>query len=204
MPTERTVFVVDDDHDIRESLKWLVESIGLSSRTFECAEDFLACTGSPEPSCLLLDVRMPGMGGLRLLQQLQVEGRRLPVIVLTGHGDIPMAVQALKAGAFDFIEKPGMPQQILERVQDALHMEQEMRVRDQRRVTFSHLFKRLTEREQAILQRIVEGQSNKKIGIQLGISERTVEKHRESILKKMQTRTVAQVIRDFTLYGAGT
>lgn len=204
MPADRTVFVVDDDCDIRESMKWLVESVGLHSHAFESAEEFLAYSGAPEPSCLLLDVRMPGMGGIRLLQQLQREGRHLPVIMLTAHGDIPMAVQALKAGAFDFIEKPGMPELILERVQNALRMGEEMRARDMDRTTFNTLFSRLTEREQAILQRVVEGQSNKQIGVGLGISERTVEKHRESIRRKMQTRSFAQVIRDFALYRAGS
>jgi two-component system response regulator FixJ len=200
MSAERTVFVVDDDRDIRESMQWLVESVGLSSRTFESAEDFLAYSSDRKPSCLLLDVRMPGMGGLSLLQQLQVEGRQLPVIVLTAHGDIPMAVQALKAGAFDFIEKPGTPQQILERVQDALRMDEEMQVREVRKVNFTRLFDRLSGREQGIMQRIADGQTNKKIGIDLGISERTVEKHRESLLKKMQMGTVAELIRDFALY----
>jgi FixJ family two-component response regulator len=200
MAAERTVFVVDDDRDIRESMKWLIESVGLASQTFESAEDFLAQCAVDKPSCLLLDVRMPGMGGLRLLQQLQLDGRNLPVIMLTAHGDIPMAVQALKAGAFDFIEKPGLPHQILQRIQDALQLDEEKHAQDLPRITFNCLFKRLTEREQTILGRIVEGESNKKIAIDLGISERTVEKHRESILRKMRVRTVAQVIRDFTLY----
>jgi len=203
VPSERTVFVVDDDRDIRDSMKWLVESIGLHSRTFDSAEAFLRHAGAQDGCCLLLDVRMPGMGGLRLLQQLQSEGRALPVIMLTAHGDIPMAVQALKAGAFDFIEKPGLSDQILERVRDALRIDEEMRSRELGKVTFNQLFALLTEREQGILQRIVEGQSNKRIGVDLGISERTVEKHRESILKKMQTRSFAQVIRDFALYRSG-
>ena len=197
---ERTVFVVDDDRDVRESVSWLVESIGLRSRAFESAEDFLANRRDEEGCCVLLDVRMPGMGGLRLLQQLQVEGRGLPVIVLTAHGDIPMAVQALKAGAFDFIEKPGMPEHILDRIRDALRLEEETRNREFQRLKFNRLFEQLTEREQVILGRVVDGQSNKAIGKVLGISERTVEKHRESILKKMGSRSFAQIIRDFALY----
>lgn len=200
MRAERTVLIVDDDRDIRESITWLVESIGLRCRAFENAEDYLAHGRDHDAGCLLLDVRMPGMGGLRLLQQLQGEGRQTPVILLTAHGDIPMAVQALKAGAFDFIEKPGKPEQILDRVQDALRADEDIRTRELERATFIQLFSYLTEREQAILQRIVEGQSNKRIGTGLGISERTVEKHRESILKKMQTRSFAQVIRDFAVY----
>ncbi|MGY6213991.1 response regulator transcription factor [Methylolobus aquaticus] len=197
------VVVVDDDRDIRESMQWLVESIGLRSRAFKSAEDFLAHPDVSEASCLLLDVRMPGMGGLSLLRQLQVERRHLPVIMLTAHGDIPMAVQAVKSGAFDFIEKPGLPEQILERVRDALRVSEEIRVRDVAKTTFNTLFNQLTEREQGILVRVVQGQSNKKIGTDLAISERTVEKHRESILKKMHTRSFAQVIRDFSLYRSG-
>jgi RNA polymerase sigma factor (sigma-70 family) len=200
---EGTVVVVDDDRDIRESMQWLVESIGLRSRTFKCAEDFLAHPDASEASCLLLDVRMPGMGGLSLLRQLQLERRDLPVIMLTAHGDIPMAVQAVKSGAFDFIEKPGVPEQILQRVRDALRASEEARVRDVAKTTFNQLFSQLTEREQGILERVVQGQSNKRIGTDLAISERTVEKHRESILKKMQTRSFAQVIRDFSLYRSG-
>jgi FixJ family two-component response regulator len=202
--SEGTVVVVDDDRDIRDSMQWLVESIGLRSRTFKSAEDFLAHPEGTEASCLLLDVRMPGMGGLNLLRQLQVERRHLPVIMLTAHGDIPMAVQAVKSGAFDFIEKPGLPEQILERVRDALRVGEETRVRDMAKVTFNQLFIQLTEREQEILKRVVQGQSNKRIGIDLAISERTVEKHRESVLKKMQTRSFAQVIRDFSLYRASS
>ncbi|WP_162560016.1 response regulator transcription factor [Methylotetracoccus oryzae] len=203
MQCEGTVVVVDDDRDIRESMQWLVESIGLRSRAFKSAEDFLAHPDASEASCLLLDVRMPGMGGLSLLRQLQVERRHLPVIMLTAHGDIPMAVQAVKSGAFDFIEKPGLPEQILERVRDALRASEETRVRDVAKTTFNKLFNQLTEREQGILVRVVQGQSNKKIGTDLAISERTVEKHRESILKKMHTRSFAQVIRDFSLYRSG-
>ncbi|RYU62921.1 response regulator transcription factor [Methylolobus aquaticus] len=203
MECEGTVVVVDDDRDIRESMQWLVESIGLRSRAFKSAEDFLAHPDASEASCLLLDVRMPGMGGLSLLRQLQVERRHLPVIMLTAHGDIPMAVQAVKSGAFDFIEKPGLPEQILERVRDALRASEEIRVRDVAKTTFNKLFNQLTEREQGILVRVVQGQSNKKIGTDLAISERTVEKHRESILKKMHTRSFAQVIRDFSLYRSG-
>jgi RNA polymerase sigma factor (sigma-70 family) len=201
--SERTIVVVDDDRDIRESLQWLVESIGLRSRTFKSAEDFLAHPDASEASCLLLDVRMPGMGGLSLLRQLQAERRNLPVIMLTAHGDIPMAVQAVKSGAFDFIEKPGLPEQILERVRDALRACEETRVRDVAQMTFNQLFSQLTEREQGILERVVQGLSNKRIGTELAISERTVEKHRESILKKMQSRSFAQVIRDFSLYRSG-
>ena len=203
MQCEGTVVVVDDDRDIRESMQWLVESIGLRSRAFKSAEDFLAHPDASEASCLLLDVRMPGMGGLSLLRQLQVERRHLPVIMLTAHGDIPMAVQAVKSGAFDFIEKPGLPEQILERVRDALRASEETRVRDVAKTTFNKLFNQLTEREQGILVRVVQGQSNKRIGTDLAISERTVEKHRESILKKMHTRSFAQVIRDFSLYRSG-
>lgn len=195
MNLDPTVFVVDDDLDMRNSLKWLIESIGLPVEAFVSAEAFLETYHPARPGCLVLDVRMPGMGGLRLLEQLTEAGAGLPVILLTGHGEVSMAVQALKSGAFDFIEKPAAHQRILDRVQDALAADREQRARAVERAAFRERFAQLTQREREVLHRLVDGESNKTIAHGLDISERTVEKHRERLMSKMEVRTVAHLIR---------
>lgn len=200
MPDSSTVFVVDDDRDMRRSLQWLIESAGLSVEVFESAEQFLQRTEQSEPGCLLLDLRMPGIGGLRLLECLQQGGSRAPVIVLTGHGDVAVAVKALKLGAFDFIEKPAPHQLILDRIQDALAANQTRRAREQKRASFERLLAQLSQREHDVLNRLIEGTYNKAIALELGISERTVEKHRESIMHKMGTRSLAELIRTVTIF----
>lgn len=187
--------MVDDDLDMRNSLKWLVESIGLPVETFPSAEEFLAADRSGWPGCLLLDVRMPGMGGLRLLEHLHKGGTGLPVIVFTGHGEVSMAVKALKTGAFDFIEKPATHQLILDRVQDALATDRRNRTRASEAAAFRELLAQLTQREREVLDRLVDGEITRDIAQSMDISERTVEKHRERLMHKMQTRTLAQLIR---------
>jgi two-component system response regulator FixJ len=201
MSTDRsTVFVVDDDQDMRNSLKWLLESVNLPVETYASAEQFLVGYTADRPGCLLLDVRMPGMGGIRLLEYLRKSRMRLPVIVLTGHGDVPMAVQALKLGAFDFIEKPATHQRILERTQDALATDRERRARDTDTAAFGRLLAQLSQREREVLDLLVEGESNKAISTELGISERTVEKHRENVMQKMEVKSLARLIRMVVLY----
>jgi two-component system response regulator FixJ len=200
VPTRATVFVVDDDSDMRQSLKWLIESVGLPVQAFDSAEQFLEGYQPARPGCLLLDVRMPGMGGMRLLEHLQKAGIDLPTIVFTGHGDVPMAVQALKAGAFDFVEKPATHQQILDRVQDALAAERDRRARQSRRHAWETALTHLSQREREVLDGVVEGRSNKVIAMELGISERTVEKHRHSIMQKMGAGSLAELIRMVVLY----
>jgi two-component system response regulator FixJ len=195
MTIEPTVFVVDDDQDMRNSLKWLVESIGLPVETFPSAEDFLAADPAARPGCVLLDVRMPGMGGLRLLEHMQATGLSLPVIIFTGHGEVSMAVKALKTGAFDFIEKPATHQQILDRVRDALATDCEIRTRASEWAAFQSLLAQLTQREREVLDRLVEGESSRFIAQELRISERTVEKHRERLMHKIQARSLAHLIR---------
>lgn len=195
MNLDPTVFVVDDDPDMRNSLRWLLESIGLRVETFAAAEEFLETYTADRPGCLVLDVRMPGIGGLRLLEQLAEAGLPLPVILLTGHGEIAMAVQALKTGAFDFLEKPVPHQQILDRVRDALAVDRERRSRAAKRAAFSDRLAQLTQRECEVLNRMVEGESSKEIALALDISDRTVEKHRERLMYKMQARSAAHLIR---------
>lgn len=189
------VFVVDDDRDMRESLKWLLESAGLRAELYESAEQFLQLRGICRPSCMLLDMRMPGISGLRLLEQLNSNGAKLPVIMFTGHGDITMAVNALKAGAFDFIEKPATHQQILDRVRQALAVNEQMRSKELERGRVKALLAQLSERESQVLEHLIRGSSNKLMAVELGISERTIEKHREGLMQKMGTRSLAALIR---------
>jgi len=199
-PLDSTVFVIDDDKDMRQSLKWLVESVGLPAEAYESAEEFLATYTQARAGCLLVDVRMSGMGGIRLLEHLQATGEHLPVIVLTGHGDVPMAVQAMKLGAFDFVEKPATHQYILGRIQDALARDKELRASNSGRVEFEQLVSQLSQREREVMERVVAGEPNKTIGISLGISERTVEKHRENIKQKLGVRSVAALVAKVLSY----
>lgn len=193
--TEPTVFVVDDNQEMRHSFKWLIESVGLPVEVFESAEAFLQVFDPNRPGCLLLDVCMPGMGGLRLLERLHSQGARLPVIVVTGHGDVSMAVDAWKAGAFDFIEKSASRQEIVHCLQDALALDRDLQAKALRRAEIEARRARLTPREHEVLQRLTEGEHNKHIAKALGISERTVEKHRKSLMEKMGTRSLAKLIQ---------
>jgi two-component system, LuxR family, response regulator FixJ len=193
--TEPTVFVVDDDQEMRRSFKWLIESVRLPVEVFACAEAFIQAFDPNRPGCLLLDVRMPGMGGLRLLDWLRSQGAHLPVIVFTGHGDISMAVDTLKGGAFHFIEKPASRQQILHCIQDALALDRDFRTRASKQAAIEARLAQLTPRERGVLERVVEGEPNKCIAIDLGITERTVEKHRGSIMEKMGTRSLAKLMQ---------
>ena len=195
-----TIFVVDDDKDMRQSLKWLIESVGLPVEGFESAEQFLDEDPAMRAGCLLLDVRMPGMGGMGLLEWLRARGEHLPVIVFTGHGDVPMAVQAMKLGAFDFVEKPATHQYILARIRDALAMDEDLRTRKSERLRFERLLSQLSQREQEVMEKVVAGESNKVIAIALGISERTVEKHRENIMQKMGVRSLAALVAKVLSY----
>ena len=193
------VYIVDDDPDMRNSIKWLLESVHLPVCVFDSAEQFLSAYTGDTPGCLLLDVRMPGMGGLRLLEQLRSAHPHLPVIMFTGYGDVDMAVRALKTGAFDFIEKTAAHQLILDRVQLALAVGKNLHLRELERGKFKKLLVQLSPREFEVMHRIIQGQSNKVIASELGLSERTVEKHRTNVMGKTQVRSLAELIRLFYL-----
>jgi FixJ family two-component response regulator len=191
------VYVVDDDADVRDSLRLLLDSVGIEAAAFASADDFLtrADTGRDGPGCLLLDVRMPGMGGIALLEHMRRHKVLLPTIVITGHGDIPMAVRAMKLGALDFISKPYNHQVLLDLVQETLRRTPVQAVVET--VTDEELIERwrnLTEREQEVFWGIVRGAANKVIALDLGISIRTVEAHRARIMKKMQVRKLAALV----------
>jgi FixJ family two-component response regulator len=190
------VFVVDDDRDVRDSLRLLLESVGLQTEVFADAGSFLRryAQGLPRTACLVLDVRMPGMSGMTLFEHLVEAGARLPVIVITGHGDIPMAVKATKMGAVDFITKPFNHQALLDLVQNVLrsgHTAADEPVDLQALVT---RWDGLTEREREVFHQIVAGKANKVISIDLGISIRTVETHRARIMHKMGARSLVELV----------
>ncbi len=193
--TEPTVFIVDDDREVREAIELLMRSIGLAAETFASAQEYLDQFDPERPGCLVLDVRMKGMSGLDLQQRLALEAIHPPVILVTGHGDVPMAVRAVKAGAVDFIEKPFNDQTLLDAVhrafdQDAHHRGEASRLADiQERLT------RLTPREREILDQVVAGKRNKVIAADLAISQSTVEAHRAKVMEKMGARSLSDLMR---------
>ena len=190
------VYVVDDDEAVRDSMRWLLEANGFSVTTFASAEQFLARLPDPEPvACLLLDVRMPGMSGLELHEELVRRGSALPLIFITGHGDVPMAVSRMKKGACDFLEKPFSDAQLRQLVADALaRAEAARRGLREERVACERV-ERLTGRESQVLELIVAGRLNKQIADDLGISIKTVEAHRANIMDKLGARTMADLMR---------
>jgi RNA polymerase sigma factor (sigma-70 family) len=193
--SEPTVFVVDDDAGVRDSIALLIRSVGLKSQTYPSANDFLATYAAGTPGCLVLDVRMPGMSGLELQERLEAIGSTLPIIFLTAHGDIPMAVQAVKAGAVDFIQKPFRDQALIDRIQQAI--EQDARAREEftDRDRIADRVATLTPREREVMDMVVEGKANKAIAIDLGLSQRTVEIHRARVMKKMQAESLSQLVQ---------
>ncbi|MEQ1803052.1 MAG: response regulator transcription factor [Gammaproteobacteria bacterium] len=193
--TITTVFVVDDDDGVRTSLGILLDSAGYRAVPFSSAPDFLSQYDPARPGCLLLDMRMPGMTGMELLQELSSRGAFLPVIFITGHGDVAMAVEAMKAGAFDFLQKPFSPRDLLDRVQRALAADSEARQVLSRVEELRQRHATLTPREKEVMGLIVGGHANKVIAMDLGLSERTVEIHRARVMEKMATRSVAHLVR---------
>jgi FixJ family two-component response regulator len=196
MPEARpTVFIVDDDPAVRESMGMLMDSAGLDSRDFPSARDFLAAYEAGTPGCLVLDVRMPGMSGIELQEELDRRGAALPIIFLTAYADVPTAVGAVRAGAVDFLQKPVEGGMLLERVRDALGLDSLSRARRSEAEGARARLARLTARESQVLQLVVEGQTNKAIAKALGISRRTVETHRAHIMRKTDAASLPELIR---------
>jgi two-component system, LuxR family, response regulator FixJ len=190
-----TVYVVDDDDGMRNALSALLSTVGFTTAVFPRAADFLAQFKPDDPGCLVLDIRMPEMSGLELQQHLNRMGSMLPVIFITGHGDVPMAVQAMKEGAYEFIQKPFRDQDLLDRINHALQHDAENRKDVARRAEISRRMESLTPRERQVLDMVVEGGANKVIAIDLGLSERTVEIHRAKVMEKMGARSVAHLVK---------
>ncbi len=190
-----TVFVVDDDSAIRGSLKLLLKSVGLNVRTFESGREFLDEYSDDMSGCLLLDVRMPGISGSALQQELNLRGCLLPVIFVTGHGDVGMAVEAMQHGAFDFVQKPFHDQDLLDRVQRALERNERTRALLSQKQAIRERFDSLTPREREVLDQLIRGASNKVMAYELSISQRTIEIHRARIMEKMQAESLAHLVR---------
>lgn len=195
MTPEPTVFVIDDDKAVRHFLRGLIASVNLRVEAFTSAQEFLAAYRSSLPGCLLLDIRMPGMSGLELQQELSVRGIDLPVIVLTGHGNVQVAVHAMKAGAVDFIEKPFNNELLLDRVQQAVAKSVDTYENRIKRDEILNRRKLLTPRERQVLDLVVAGESNKGIARHLHISEKTVEIHRAHVMGKMQAKSLADLVK---------
>jgi two-component system, LuxR family, response regulator FixJ len=191
MTEDPTIFVVDDDQAVRDSLRWLLESLRLKVETYASATEFLASGKLSRPGCLVLDVRMPEVSGLQLQEILAAQRVHLPVIIITGHGDVSMAVRAMKFGALDFIEKPFNDQLFLECIQRGLQVNACQRRRDAERQTVQARLASLTARERDVLERVVAGKPNKVIASELGISARTVEVHRAHLMEKMCADSLA-------------
>jgi two-component system response regulator FixJ len=190
-----TVYVVDDDDGMRRALSLLLNTVGYKTAAFASPKEFLDKFRPDVPGCLVLDIRMPGMSGLELQQQLNRMGSMLPVIFITGHGDVPMAVQAMKEGAFEFVQKPFRDQDLLDRINHALKLDKENRSTLALRADVSQRIESLTPREKQVMGMVVDGAANKVIAIDLGLSERTVEIHRAKVMEKMGARSVAHLVK---------
>jgi FixJ family two-component response regulator len=195
MTQRPTVFIVDDDAGVRDALCLLMRSAELPAAAFPGAREFLAAVTVDRPGCLVLDVRMPEVDGLELQRQLAARGSRLPIIMLTGHGDVPMAVQALRAGALDFIPKPFDSKLLLARIQEAIDLDARTRKKHVDRAAIAARLAKLTPREREVLDRIADGLASKAIAAALGSSFNTVQNQRASILKKMQAESAADLVR---------
>jgi FixJ family two-component response regulator len=193
--SEPTVYIVDDDPDMRDSLRWLLRTVGLRSLTFASAEEFLAAPRPDGPSCLVLDVRMPGLGGLDLFEGLAARGWRTPVLFITAHADVPMAVRAMKSGAAEFLEKPFNGQVLLETVQRSLREDAARRAREAGRDDLRARHERLTAKEREVLGLIREGRSNKEIAARLDITARAVELRRAGLMKKLGAGSLPELLR---------
>jgi two-component system response regulator TtrR len=190
-----TIHVVDDDEAMRDSMTWLLEGEGYAVACYDSAASFLAARSDQMRGCIVLDVRMPEMSGLELHERLEALGSRLPIIFVTGHGDVPMAVSALQRGACDFIEKPFNNEDLLSRIRRALELGAEVSARDERNHAIARRLAQLTQREREVMQLVVAGKLNKQIADELDISMKTVDAHRARVMEKMGVRTLAELVK---------
>lgn len=188
------IYLVDDDDAVRDSLGMLFRSIGLKHEAYPSALDFLERYDRARHSCLVADIRMPGLSGLELQQRLNEQNAEMPIIFITGHGDVPMAVTAMKAGAADFIQKPFRDQDLIDRIHKALAADRERRKGRAEQDEIRARIALLTPREKEVMERVVRGQANKVIAMDLGVSQRTVELHRARVMRKLRLRSVAELV----------
>jgi len=190
-----TVFIVDDDRDVRESLHELLESVGLHSKSFATAQEFLSSPHSDGPSCLILDVRLPGISGLDLQHELKKGKVSIPIIFLTAHADVPMSVKAMKSGAVEFLTKPFRHQDLLDAVQRSLTRDRIGRGKQRDTVELRQRYNTLSVREREVMSRVVTGMLNKQVAAELDASEGTVKMHRSQVMKKMQAQSLPELVR---------
>jgi FixJ family two-component response regulator len=193
--TPPVVFVVDDEAAVRISLKRLLRSIGLEARTYASAQEFLQSERLDAPACLVLDIRLPGLSGLELQQELAAASVDLPIIFVTGHGDIPMSVRAMKAGAVEFLTKPFREQDLLEAIQRAIERNRITRRQSAELRTLQRRYALLTPREREVFPRVTSGLLNKQIAAELGASEKTIKVHRGQVMQKMKAESLAHLIQ---------
>jgi RNA polymerase sigma factor (sigma-70 family) len=190
-----TVYVVDDDQAIRHAMELLMRSVGMNYEIFHSGDEFLANHTNDRAGCLVLDIRMPGLGGLELQEKLNEMDSTLPIIFITGHGDVPMAVEAMQKGAVDFIQKPFRDQELLDRIGEAIETDQERRSAREEKAEVLGKIEKLTNRERQVLDLVVTGKPNKVIAYELGVSQRTVEIHRARVMEKMRAKSLADLVR---------
>jgi two-component system response regulator FixJ len=195
MSVSRTVHVIDDDEAIRASLAFLLDTVGLEARTYDSAEAFMAAAPALAPGCVVTDMRMPGMSGLDLVRRLRERAVEIPVIVITGHADVPLAVEAMKAGVADFIEKPFDDEVLLAAIRLALARGEDAEEREVRQAAIRERLESLSTRERQVLDALVAGRANKVIAYDLGISPRTVEVYRANVMTKMQAASLSELVR---------
>ncbi len=193
--TNSIVYIVDDDQAIRHAMGLLLKSVGLQHQVFASADEFLETHTGNNDGCLVLDIRMPGLSGLELQQKLTEMDSSLPIIFITGHGDIPMAVDAIQKGAFDFIQKPFRDQELLDRISEALSTARKREVEREHKTDVQDRIATLTKREHEVLDLVVTGKPNKIIAHELGVSQRTIEIHRARVMEKMRAKSLAELVR---------